>query len=369
MTEQNANKIRVVFAGGGTGGHLYPAIALAQEIEKQRPAEILFIGTSYGLENKVLPELPYKFKKIWIRGLHRGEIMSNLLFPLRLLVSLFQCLSVFLAFRPKVVIGTGGYVSGPALLVALMLRIPTAIQEQNSYPGLVNRLLGKRVQQVHVTFADSKRFFRGQEELYVSGSPVRGDLHTGNREQALARFNLAPGKTTMLIFGGSQGARAINDKVLASLDRLLKVNGLQILWATGPADWPRISDKCRAAGSRLSCHPYLDDMAAAYAAADFALCRSGASTLSELAVCGLPAILVPLPTAAAGHQDYNARSMEQAGAGIVITQNELTEERLLATVSQMATDAKRREEMATAAKKMAKPDAARDIVQHILSMT
>ncbi|MFQ5649142.1 MAG: undecaprenyldiphospho-muramoylpentapeptide beta-N-acetylglucosaminyltransferase [bacterium] len=364
----NIEPLRVVFAGGGTGGHLYPAVALAQEFTRKRPAEILFIGTSYGIENKVMPKLPYKFKTIWMRGLHRREILSNLLFPVRLLVSLLQCSAIFRAFRPQVVIGTGGYVSGPALMMAVLLGIPTVIQEQNSYPGLVNRLLGKRVRQVHVTFEDSKRYFQGQPNIFVSGNPVRADLTGRESKMARSKFHLSDGKTTLFIFGGSQGAHAINQTVLESLARLLEIKELQILWATGPGDWDEVSTRCRELGERISCHAYLDDMASAYAAADFVLCRSGASALAEIALCGLPAILVPLPTAAAGHQEFNARSVEKAGAGVVILQQHLTAEVLVRTVTDFVRHAKKRRVLSQAASKLARPQAAREIIERILSI-
>ncbi len=367
MAEQKT--VRIVIAGGGTGGHLYPAIALAEEFERQSDAQILFIGTSYGLESKVLPGLPYKFKTIWMRGLHRNRIASNILFPARLMVSLIQCTAILMKFRPDAVVGTGGYVSAPALMIAMLLGIPTAIQEQNSFPGLVNRLLGNRVNQLHLTFEESSKHFAGQKQIRISGNPVRGKLNEVSREDGLAKFELSAGRVTLFVFGGSQGARAINDAVQASLQRLMKIENLQLLWATGAPDWQKIEAACREVGQRVSCHAYIDDMASAYAAADFVLCRAGATTLAEIAICGLPALLVPLPTAAAGHQDFNAKSVESAGAAVLLPQKELNEDKIVEIIEEWVSSPEKRASMSAAARKLARPNAAGDIVTEVLSLT
>jgi len=355
----------VVIAGGGTGGHLYPGIALAQKFKKRLDAEIMFIGTSYGIENRVLPKLPYRFEKIWMRGLQRKMSMANVLFPIRLMVSLVQTTALFVRFHPNVVIGTGGYVSAPALLAGLTLRIPTVIQEQNSYPGLVNRLLGKWVNQVHLTYEDSVRYFKRKHGMFVSGNPVRGDFNHIEKSAALQKFGLQTNKATLLIFGGSQGARAINEAVLQSLESLMAGSDVQLLWAVGEPDWETVSTKVAAFSSRIYAQPYIDDMAAAYAAADMVVCRAGATTLAEIALCGLPAILIPYPYATAGHQVFNAKSMEQAGAAIVIEQKDLTVDGFLKTVTDLLKNEATRCRMSEAAKRVARPDAAADIVHQI----
>jgi len=365
---KKAETIRIALAAGGTGGHLYPGIALAEAFQQNGNADIMFIGTAYGLENKILPALPYQFKRIWIRGLRREFNLANLLFPIRLMVSLLQCAFLFVCSRPDIIIGTGGYVSGPALMIGLLFRIPTAIQEQNSTPGLVNRLLGKKVNQVHLTFEDSRKYFSGQANLFVSGNPVRNDISHADRNAASAQFGLDPDKITLLIFGGSQGAHAINQTVLRSLAIILTHDNLQILWATGEKDWHQISDKCSESRQPLRITKYLDDMAAAYGASDFVLCRAGASTLSELALCGLPAILVPYPHAAGNHQEFNARSVEKAGAAITILEKELTTETLAQAISTLYRDRSIRREMARASLNLARPNAARTITAKLLTM-
>jgi UDP-N-acetylglucosamine--N-acetylmuramyl-(pentapeptide) pyrophosphoryl-undecaprenol N-acetylglucosamine transferase len=358
----------VLIAGGGTGGHLYPAIALAQEFERRgRPAEIMFIGTSYGIENKVLPKMNYRFKKIWMRGLQRRLSPGNFLFPLRLLASVFQCAATIVSFRPQVVIGAGGYVSAPALMAALIFGVPTVIQEQNSYPGLVNRFLGKWVKQVHVTYEASLPYFKNPN-TFVSGNPVRGEFNKISRGAAAKKFHLDENKITLLIFGGSQGARAINERVLNGVQRLLQISNLQILWATGPNEYETIMEKCKGIDGRAVILPYIDDMAAAYAIADIALCRAGASTLAEIAICGLPAILVPYPYAAAGHQDFNARTLAEAGAAVVIFERDFTPETLVENVSALIGDREKRARMAAAARRLGRPDAAQNIVDKIFEI-
>ncbi|MFQ5639533.1 MAG: undecaprenyldiphospho-muramoylpentapeptide beta-N-acetylglucosaminyltransferase [bacterium] len=358
-------EIRIVIAGGGTGGHLYPGISLAEEIQKRGQSEIMFVGTSYGIENQVLPDLPYTFKKVWIRGLQRKLTLANILFPLRLFVSVIQSGYFFSKFKPQAVIGTGGYVSGPALLAALILRIPTIIQEQNSYPGLVNRTLGKWVDQIHVTYEDSLNYFKKYKKAFISGNPIRGELGNRNKISALQTFRLQKNKITLFIFGGSQGAHAINSVVLNCLEKALAIGELQILWATGNRDYERINRTCQNYEHRVSVHPFIYDMPSAYAVADFVVCRAGASTLSEITACGLPSILIPYPYATAGHQDFNAKSLEKAGAAWTVYEENLSESLLIEKITTLVSDSQQRESMARAARKLGKPEAAATIVDAI----
>lgn len=360
-------QLRIIIAGGGTGGHLYPGIALAQEFQRRQSSKIMFVGTAYGIENKVLPKLPYEFRKIWMRGLQRKLNFANLIFPLRLLVSLVQCAILILSFAPAVVVGTGGYVSGPVLIMGVALRIPTVIQEQNSYPGLVNRLLGKWVKQVHVMFEEALPYFKGQSNIFVSGNPVRGEFNQVDRKSALKKFNLQEDKTTMFVFGGSQGAHAINQVVLNSIDDLMELPDLQLLWATGPHDSKMVAAKC-GKEKRISNHEFIEDMASAYAASDFVLCRSGATTLAEIAICGLPAILVPFPHSTGGHQEFNAKARETAGTAIMVLQKSFDKSKLVATVKELIGNRDKREAMSKKVRDLATPNAAADIADRIQSM-
>lgn len=357
--------VRVVIAGGGTGGHLYPGIALAEEISRRWPAQIMFIGTKYGIESKVLRGYPYIFKTTFITGLQRRLSLSNLLFPFRLLGSIIHCAIVLRKFRPRVVIGTGGYVSGPALMSALLLRIPTVLQEQNSYPGLVNRVVGNKVSQVHLTYENSRGYFAKNTNVWISGNPVRGNFGKVRKEDAIRQLALQPDRKTLLVFGGSQGARAINGVVAESLAALLENDILQMIWGTGASDYEHAKKAAKPYPQKVKVMAFINDMAVAYAASDLALCRSGASTLSEITLCGLPSILVPYPFAAEGHQLSNAQTIEANGAGIVIRESDLTGERLRTVITELLSDSQRMETMSKNARKLAKPEAAIKIVDRI----
>lgn len=367
----DAEPLRLVFAGGGTGGHLYPALALAEAFAQQRPqVQTLFIGTAQGLESRVLPKLGHRLEVVPVRGLLRKVTLSNLMVPVYLLQSVRQCRKVFREFQPQLVIGTGGYVSGPALLAAWLMGRKFVIQEQNNYPGLVNRLLGGRAHAVFLSFAESRKYFPRQEHVHVVGNPVRSQLpeRTPALRAAAARaWQLDANLTTLLVFGGSQGARRLNEVITALLPQLAGINGLQLLWATGPAHFEQLAPLATGA-PRLRLVPYIEDMGLAYALADFVLCRAGASTIFELAACGLPAVLIPFPFATADHQTFNARAMAQAGAAVMILEKDLQAESLLQTLHTLAADAGRRAEMAAAAKRMARPRAAQDIVELCLQL-
>lgn len=368
VATKNARDFRVVFAGGGTGGHLYPAIALAEAFQK-RDIEFScgFIGTTYGIEARVVPQLGYTLHLIWMRGLLRKLTLSNVLFPIRLLVSTIQCARLFGKFKPHVVIGTGGYVSGPALMAARWCKIPHVVQEQNSFPGLATRKSSKRAAVIFLTFEESRKFFPNSANVRVVGNPVRGSLQKATREEAMREWNLSAKATTLFVFGGSQGARRINQIVLEILSRLREIKSLQILWATGPASFDQMKNQCKDYPS-VRLVPYIEKMSLAYAAADFVICRSGASTLAELAICGLPSILIPFPYATADHQTFNAKAVESAGAAMMIQEKDLNADVLLKKIYELMDSPQQRKKMAAAAKSLAKPRAADDIVDFCLEL-
>lgn len=360
---------KFVFAGGGTGGHLYPAIALAQELQRRLPtAAVHFVGTARGIEARVIPQHGFPLHLIAVRGARRSSAPANLLLPFVLAFSLLQSLILLIRLRPAAVIGTGGYVSGPVLLTAALLGLPTIIQEQNSRPGVTTRMLARIASRVHISFDVSRRWFRGRR-LWLSGNPVRAFDPSISPAQARTRFGLSPQRMTLLVFGGSQGAQALNAAVLGSLSELFARVDLQVLWSTGKGDFAHISKAVEPFGERVRVLPFIDDMEGAYRAADLAVTRSGALTLAELTLCGLPAVLVPFPYAAANHQEANARALEACGAALVILQKSLTPNVLTETVGALLCDAHRRARMSEAAKKAAFPHAARDIVDSILEVT
>ena len=361
--------VRIMLAGGGTGGHLYPAIAIADAVRAiEKDAAVLFIGTKGRIEERVVPERGYDLAMIWISGVRRSFSFATALVPVKVLTSLVQSYMHIRRFRPDVVVGTGGYVSGPPVYVASLLGIPTALQEQNSYPGVTTRLLAGRVQQVHVMFERTKRFLKRQDNILMSGNPVRTTIGSVSRAEAAGRLGLDPAKPTLLVTGGSQGAASMNAAVLEVMPALAAAV-IQVLWLTGQRDADHIQGAVAAmpaapAGTIL---PYLERMEDAFAVADLMVSRSGASTLAEIACAGVPSILVPLPTAAGDHQTENARAMVEAGAAVLCKDGTAREE-LRPLILELFNDAARRSRMSAAARSIAKPEASMTIARAILGL-
>lgn len=305
--------IRIIIAGGGTGGHVFPAIAIAEEIKKKRSdAEITFIGTKKKIESRVIPQRGYPFYSIWISGWSRTLRWDSILFPVKVLVAMIQSYTILKKIKPDIVVGTGGYVCGPVVRMASMLGIPSVIQEQNSYPGVTTRMLAQRADRVHITFDETKKYLKRTDNVFVSGNPTRNELENVTRNKALKKFNFDSSRPVVLIFGGSLGADTINNAVINALP-VLRKHKAQMIWITGTLRYDEIYKKM---GEQQDCIvvPFLDDMAAAYAAATVAVCRAGATTIAELTRLGVPAILVPYPYAAANHQEFNARTVSDQGA-------------------------------------------------------
>ncbi len=313
-------ELKVLFAGGGTGGHLFPAIAIADELRRRFPlCQIVFVGTKEKIEARVVPQKGYTFRTIWISGFHRNLRISNLLFPFKVIVSLIQSWSIIRSVQPDAVVGTGGYVSGPVVYVATLLKIPTLIHEQNSFPGATTRFLESRVRRVCITFEQSKKYLKKKDSVVLSGNPTRASLDHVPRNEAYRYFGFdAEGnQKTLLVFGGSLGAATINTAVIHALDSFVQ-QGFRIIWQTGQDDYQRVVTAAnKHHSSSLWVQPFIDRMDYAYAASDLIVCRAGATTIAELTRLGKPAILVPYPYAAADHQTENARAMTQAGAAMM----------------------------------------------------
>ncbi len=324
--------MKVVIAGGGTGGHLYPGIAIARELLKESGSQALFIGTKQGIEARVLPKegLPVRF--ITVGKLKGMNFIARMKTMLALPLSLLQSVRLLREARPDAVLGVGGYASGPVGLAALALRIPLLIVEPNSYAGFANRKLGKLADKVVLCFpgTGAQKFFP-PEKTAALGPLVRKGIDEGNREQALADFGLESGPFTLFIMGGSGGAHAINMAMNQAAVYLKGVRGIQVLHQTGEQDVALVTAGYRDAKVKAVVLPYIDDMAGAYAVADLVISRSGATTVAELAVCGKRAVLIPFPFAADNHQEYNARTLAGRGNADVIIQKDLTAE-LLATL-------------------------------------
>lgn len=366
--------MRVLFAGGGTGGHLYPALALGDAFRRLDPStELFFVGAKRGVEARVLPEKGVAHELLPLEPIRRAKPWQNW----RLLPSMagsFRGLArVFRDFRPDLVVGTGGYASGPAVAYALMRGIPVAVQEQNSYPGVVTRLVDRRVRQLHLAFPEARKHLSPgpRTEVFEFGNPIAPPDLSLDRAEARASFGLGTGPV-MLVTGGSQGARAVNEALLASLravadGRKARPDGLEVLWATGPANFDRVAAGLKEIGVPAWVHavPYIQRMPAALASADLAVARAGAMTLAELSAWGIPSILVPLPTAAANHQYHNAVALADAGAAVMVQESELGGGRLWDEVAALAGDAERRAQVAARARERGQPDAADRIVREL----
>lgn len=314
--------IRVIISGGGTGGHIFPAISIANEIKLRYPdADILFVGAEDRMEMQKVPEAGYPIEGLWISGLQRKFTVKNLLFPVKLVKSLWKARDIIRRFKPDVVIGTGGYASGPLLQMANRDNIPTVIQEQNSYPGITNKLLAKDANVICTAYPDMERFFP-KEKIVLTGNPVRQDLLSvqEKRAEALTYFGLDPEKKVLLVLGGSLGARRINELVEDHLKAFRK-NDIQVLWQTGSLYFEEY--KKHDALDFVKTVAFLRRMDLAYAAADIIISRAGAGTVSELCIVGKPVVFIPSPNVAEDHQTKNAMSVAQKDAAVVIAENQL----------------------------------------------
>ena len=313
---------KIILSGGGTGGHIYPAIAIANELKARFPkSEFLFVGAKDKMEMQKVPQAGYKITGLWIEGIQRRLTLKNLLFPIKLLVSLFRSLAIVNAFKPDVVIGTGGFASGPLLQVAAMKGVPTLIQEQNSFPGITNKLLSKKVNKICVAYEGLERFFP-EEKLILTGNPVRQDLLDLDQKLAEAQtfFGLDSIKKTLLVLGGSLGARRINQLIESELDYFKKL-GIQVIWQCGKLyteDYNKYNSN-----KGVQVHAFLNRMDLAYAAADIVISRAGASSVSELCVVGKPVIFIPSPNVSEDHQTKNALAISEKNAAILISEKDL----------------------------------------------
>lgn len=346
--------MRAILAGGGTGGHVIPAIAIARALQERYAAEVLFIGTARGLENRLVPAANFNLRLVKVGALNRVSLATRAKTILDLPRAVFTAAGILNEFHPDVVIGVGGYASGPAMLAALLKHIPTVAFEPNLVPGFANRMVARFVSAAAVHFERTAEYFRNP---VVTGVPVR---------QAFFEIPQRPpvGPPTLLVFGGSQGARAINKTVPRAIPELLKrVPGLRVIHQTGERDYNDVQSAYAQAGVAAEVFKFIDDMPAFFARADLVLCRSGASTVAEIAAAGKPAVFVPFPLAADDHQRRNAEALEQAGAAVVLEETRLDEVWLVDTLSALLEDPPRLVRMGRAARAMAHPDAAKDIAE------
>jgi UDP-N-acetylglucosamine--N-acetylmuramyl-(pentapeptide) pyrophosphoryl-undecaprenol N-acetylglucosamine transferase len=368
----------VILAGGGTGGHLYPALALGAALQDLDPdIHVHYVGARRGVEARVLPGQGVEHTLLPIRGFQRDGVWKNWRLVPALSGTLLGLAKLYRRLRPDLVVGTGGYASGPAGMYAVMTGIPVAVQEQNSHPGFVTRVMSRWARQVHLGFPEAEQQLKPgpHTEVLALGNPIRPPDASIDRTSARERFGIAPNALVLLVVGGSQGARAVNEALIGALEQVVRGDlaprpaKLEILWATGPTQLDSLRVRLKDLQLPwLHVHGYIDAMPEALAATDVAVSRAGAMGTAELLAWGRPTLLVPLPTAAADHQTHNARALEQAGAAIMLTEKDLTPERLWRDVLSLTADDARREAMARAARERARPEAARRIAEKLHSL-
>ncbi|MBL7013252.1 MAG: undecaprenyldiphospho-muramoylpentapeptide beta-N-acetylglucosaminyltransferase [Candidatus Marinimicrobia bacterium] len=365
-----ANALRVIIAGGGTGGHLFPALAIGEEIKsRHHDAKVHFVGSTFGLEAKVFPVKGVWHTLVPIRGLQRDisfrSVGRNILLPGRIIQSMIKIKSLIREFSPQIVVGTGGYASALPLYVASGEKepIPILLQEQNSFPGITTRWFAKKAKAICVAFQDSVDLLKA--DSVITGNPVRAGISDGNKESALKTFSLQEDKKTVFLFGGSQGSAYLNQQMSQTVESLIE-SGIQVLWQTGDVAY----DSYKQFDSEsVRVLPFINDMAGAYALADLVISRSGALALAEITVCHKPSILIPFLGAAGDHQTKNAQSMVNSGASQILFEKSLSQGDFTRTILGLINNQDQLNQMGKAAGGLGKPNATSDIVDNILEIT
>jgi UDP-N-acetylglucosamine--N-acetylmuramyl-(pentapeptide) pyrophosphoryl-undecaprenol N-acetylglucosamine transferase len=361
--------MRILMAGGGTGGHLYPAIAVAQELAgRPKSPEILFVVGRKGMEREIVAQYGFNLVRISAKGMPRKAGIRLVGFAAATLVSVFEVLFLLLRWRPDVILGTGGYVSGPVLTLGWLLRIPCVVQEQNSVPGLTNRFLSRFAAEVHLTFAESRKYFRRKDNLKLTGNPVRKELLKCDRDSAMQKLGLRPERMTVLVMGGSTGAHSINLAAIGALNKLFHRKDLQFILQTGKQDFQWVRQSVEPFGDRVVVMSYIVSVGEVYCCTDLMVCRAGAMTISEVAACGIPAIFVPYPHAIYDHQVQNARNLVDRGAAEMILDRELNADILAATVGRLTSDESRLKRMSISARSFARLDTAERIAKSLVDI-
>lgn len=372
--------MRVLIAAGGTGGHIYPGVTIANELKRRFPkGEIVFVGTEYGLEKDIIPRAGYQLELIAVQYFQRKLSLDTIKTSVVALRGVKQSLALIRDFRPDVVIGTGGYVAGPVLLAAAMRKVPTLIQEQNALPGATSRILGRFVKSVALGYPEAIKYFPKGRSVIVTGNPIRREIVDMTKREAVTTLRLDPTRRTVVVFGGSQGGLGINRAMLELAPRLNEASSLQVIHQTGQKTYPEVAKEVLARTGMpvtsgfpemvqdgcIQIVPYIHNMPAALASADLVVGRAGASTLAEIAARGLPAILIPFPHAAANHQEKNARVFEKAGAAKVLLDGDVNGQSLGDLIFHLLDNPSLLRSMAKASKSLGKVDATETIVNEI----
>lgn len=355
-------KLKFIISGGGTGGHIYPAISIADELKRRHPdAEFLFVGAEDRMEMQKVPQAGYKIEGLWISGIQRKLSLSNLMFPFKLMNSLYKSIQIIKNFEPDVAIGTGGFASGPMLKAANKKRIPTVLQEQNSYAGITNKWLANEANVICVAYEGMEKYFP-KNKIKFTGNPVRQDLLQIEQKRLEAQefFKLDAAKKTILVLGGSLGAKVINERIEKEID-FFKEQNVQVIWQTGKIYFERFE---KYGAATIQVREYLDRMDLAYAAADLIISRAGAGSVSELCIVGKPVIFIPSPNVAEDHQTKNAETIASQGAAIMLPENQLEAE-FESSVEGLLKSEEKQIELARNIKELAKPKATNEIVDEI----
>jgi UDP-N-acetylglucosamine--N-acetylmuramyl-(pentapeptide) pyrophosphoryl-undecaprenol N-acetylglucosamine transferase len=360
--------MKIIISGGGSGGHVYPAIAIAQALKSKGIENVLFVGAEGKIEMEKVPAAGFPIESLWISGLHRGELLRNILFPIKLVSSLWKAKKIIEKFKPDVVVGVGGFASGPVLKMAQMKSIPTLIQEQNSYPGITNKLLAGNAETICVAYPQMERFF-DSDKIKFTGNPVRKDLLSVEllTSEAMSYFDLDQNKKTIFIFGGSLGARAINNAIYNKWSRIEALSDVQFLWQVGKAYYEEFSKSPLAACEHVKILPFIDRMDYAYSISDCIICRAGALTISEISLVGKPAIFVPSPNVAEDHQRKNAQALVDNKAAIMIEDKEANDI-LLDRALELLEDKDTQKRLSENIRRMAAPGADDIIADEIISL-
>lgn len=360
---------RVIISGGGTGGHVFPAIAIANALKKLDPStEILFVGALGRMEMEKVPAAGYKIIGLDIQGIQRGSLLKNLLLPFKLIGSILKSIKIIKDFKPDAAVGVGGYASGPLLYAASIKKVPYLIQEQNSFAGITNKRLGKKAKKICVAFDGMEQFFPA-DRLVKTGNPVRRasvDI-AGKREQGLQEFKLSPDKKTLLVIGGSLGARTLNNSLLADMDKIIEAD-IQVIWQTGKYYYEDIMKRLGNPHPKIRVTAFLNSMDLAYAAADVIISRAGAGTIAELCIVGKPVILVPSPNVAEDHQTKNAQNLLQHNACEFIADKD-AKEQLVGAALELLNDDMKRKSLGDNISKLALPDADEVIAREVMNIT
>ncbi|WP_286756183.1 undecaprenyldiphospho-muramoylpentapeptide beta-N-acetylglucosaminyltransferase [Roseivirga sp. UBA838] len=361
---------RLIISGGGTGGHVYPAIAIANAFKARFPeAEILFVGAKGKMEMQKVPEAGYTIKGLWISGLQRKLTLDNLSFPLKVVDSLLKSKKIIKRFKPHAAVGVGGYASGPLLRMAVKHKIPAIVQEQNSYAGLTNKMLARKVQKICVAYPQMDRFFPA-EKVVLTGNPVRKDITelTDKRDAGLSHFGLRADRPVLLALGGSLGARTLNDSMILNIQKLIDAQ-VQVLWQCGKFYHAEMQNKLSQVPQNdlVKLFEFLKEMDLAYAVADVVISRAGALSVSELSIAGKPTIFVPSPNVAEDHQTKNAQAMVENKAAVLVKDVEAREV-LIDRAIELLKDEQKKAQLSKNIKAMAKPNAANEIVDEIVKL-